>query len=277
MALAWYSIPAKIGEQLATAVGRVSMVLYPLTGSYVGRDDRDSVVALYNAFLRLSLILSVIAVVIARTHGGEILHLWLRMDLSANAGSILLIAMLTALFRTPGTVAYHVANGLGKPGVPLLAGGIGATTSVIGAYLGAVYNGPVGAACGFLASAVLTNVAFDGVVRMRLLAVGTARWLDPYARTLLALIIAGIVSPALTASPADTMPLAFLKAGAAVVLSLGFGFCLGLLRIADIRLLLQKQSGAEPLIRDRERRAMPTSRLARVFPKAPHEHMRPYT
>jgi O-antigen/teichoic acid export membrane protein len=248
-ALAWYSIPAKMGEQLATAVGRVSLALYPLAGSFSGRDERSSLVALYNAFLRLNLILSVIAVVIAETHGSLFLQLWLRAKLPDSAGPILIIAMLTALFRTPGTVAYHVSNGMGRAGITLLAGVVGAASSAVLVYVGAVFNGPVGAATGFLASAILTNLAFDGLVRIRLLGGSAGQWADPYLRTLLTLLAVAPAARVLAAVAGDSLGILVAKACAAVALSGAVGFCSGLLKVADIRLLLQKQERVEAFTR----------------------------
>ena len=270
IALAWYSIPAKVGEQLATAVGRVSMALYPLTGSYAGRGDRDRLVALYHAFLRLGLMLSVIAVVIAKTHGAEILHLWLGVNLPANAGSILLIAVLTALFRTPGTIAYNVANGLGRAGITLLAGAAGAAASALGVYLGAAHNGPIGAASGFLASAILTNLAFDGVVRVHLLGEGSREWGDPYLRTVLTLIITSLVSLPLAAVSRDSLPMVVIKACAAVALSLVVGFYSRLLRMADIRLLLQKEERGVAFTREDTEKCNVCSAFPGSLSEAPH-------
>jgi O-antigen/teichoic acid export membrane protein len=237
VALAWYSIPAKVGEQLASAIGRVSVALYPLTGANAATGHRVRVITAYGVFLRLSLMASVIAAVISRTHGAEILRLWLKADLPVNAGEILLIAVLTALFRTPGTVAYHVANGLGNAGISLLAGAVGAATSAVGVLIGAVAAGPLGAAFGFLASAMITNVAFDGVVRLRLLHEPPGKWIEPYARTVLTLAVAAFVSGPLVAASADTPPIIALKAVAVAALASAIGYGFGLLRIADIRFL----------------------------------------
>ena len=126
--------------------------------------------------------LSATAALIARTHGPEILRFWIRVDLPANAGRILFIGVLTALFRTPGTIAYNVANGLGRAGITLLATVVGAAATALGVYLGAVHKGPVGAACGFLASAILTNLVFDGIVRVNLLGARPREWFNPYLR-----------------------------------------------------------------------------------------------
>ena len=249
--MAWYSVPAKVGEQLATAVGRVSMALYPMAGSSSGRGDRDKLTAIYNAFLRVGLMLSVIAVLIAQTHGAEILRLWLKDTLPSNAGRILLIAMLTALFRTPGSIAYNVANGLGKAGITLLAGVGGGVASALGVYLGAVRGGPIGAASGFLASAILVNLSFDGVVRMNLLGQGRRDWCDPYLRMVLTLAITALLALRLEASASDSAPMLLVKACAAVALSLCTGFCTGLLRGADIGLLLRKHDLPEHLVAQR--------------------------
>jgi O-antigen/teichoic acid export membrane protein len=237
VALAWYSIPAKVGEQMASAIGRVSVALYPLAGAHGATGQRDRVITAYGVFLRLSLMASVITVVIARTHGAGILRLWLKADLPANAAAILLIAVLTALFRTPGTVAYHVVNGLGNAGISLLAGAVGAATSATGVLIGAVTAGPLGASLGFLASAVITNVAFDWVVRLRLLHEPAGRWIEPYVRTAFTLAFAVLASGPLVADSAESLPMIALKAVAAVALALVIGYGFGLLRIADVHFL----------------------------------------
>ena len=249
-ALAWYSIPAKAGEQLATAVGRVSMALYPLAGWYAGRNDRAGILMLYNAFLRLSLFLSVAAVTIAATNGDQILQLWLRAGVPAKTGFILVMAMLTALVRTPGTIAYHVANGLGKAGITLFSSALGAATSAVGVYVGAASYGPAGAACGFLASAIVTNLVFDGMVRMRLLGEGMAKWGEPYLSTLPALLAAAAASPVLAARAGDSVSMLVMKIAAAVVVCLSVGLGSGLLRMKDIRLLRQRQDDAEVFARE---------------------------
>ncbi len=115
-ALTHYVVPMSLAVQFHAAVASLTGLLVPLSSAAVARADGARLRALYERSLRLALALVVLFAVGVAAAGPAFLAAWMGAAFAERSGHVLVLQALTFGLLALGTVPWHVAEALERPG-----------------------------------------------------------------------------------------------------------------------------------------------------------------
>lgn len=160
-AVTFYTIPARITDQVPGLVGRLTTTLYPLSAEGVATGRILEVQKLYVRMVRLMLLVSAFIGSLVMLSAKDILTLWVGNDIAEHSWQILVLLAIGVIWRAPGTVAYQIVNGLGRADFNL---GIGLMMMVLTTLLAITFSLPmglVGIALGMAIGLMISNMVYD--------------------------------------------------------------------------------------------------------------------
>jgi O-antigen/teichoic acid export membrane protein len=186
-AVAFYMVPTKITDRIPGMMYVFSAALYPLSSEAVATGKVDELRKLYHEMIRILLWLSAFAAALLMVLSRDLLMLWMGPEFAANSWLVLALLGAGVVWRSSGSVAFRVCNGMGRADITLIASiGTAIFLAVPVLSLAPIWGAP-GIALGVLIGLFLTNLAYDLVTQRKLL--GVKSWtesLSPYVRTILA-------------------------------------------------------------------------------------------
>lgn len=188
-ALTFYTVPTRITDKVPGMMYVFSAALYPLSSEAQATDKMDELQHLYHETVRILLWISAFIATPLLILSKEILNLWIGPEFMVNSWLVLALLAAGVVWRSSGSVAYQVCNGMGRADVNLIASiGTAVFMALPVIFLAPKWGAP-GAALGVFVGLLASNVAYDLFVQRRLL--GCKSWketLAPYVRVTLAVV-----------------------------------------------------------------------------------------
>jgi O-antigen/teichoic acid export membrane protein len=185
--MTYYMVPTRITDRIPGMMYVFSNTLYPLSSEAQATNRMAELRHLYHEMLRILLWLSAFAAVLLVVLSQDFLGLWIGDEFMRNSWLVLALLAAGVVWRSSGTVAFQVCNGMGRADVTLLASiGTAALMSILVIFL-APLGGAPGVALGVFLGLFLSNIAYDLFTQRKLL--GVRAWsesLMPYIRIVLA-------------------------------------------------------------------------------------------
>lgn len=243
-AMAYYSVPTRITDKIPGMMLMFCTALYPLSSEAVATGRTTELRELYHDMVRRLLWLSALIATPLMALSKDLLGLWIGPEFMVSSWFVLSLLAAGTVWRSTGSVAYHVCTGMGRAGLSLIASIGTAVFMIVPVYVMTRLWGAPGTALGACLGLFVTNLAFDVVTQRRLL--GVQRWresLMPYARTALAqagvIIVYQLLSPQVSGWAG-----LFLKAFLVVGLYTGISMLTGSLVFRDVRFVTSRISHA---------------------------------
>ena len=239
-AVTFYTVPARITDQVPGLIGRLTITLYPLSAEGLASGRIQEVQKLYTRMVRLMLLISAFIATLVMLSAKDILTLWVGSDIAQHSWQILGFLAVGVIWRAPGTVAYQVANGLGRADFNL---GIGLMTLILTTIPVAVFAsrmGLTGIAFGMALGLMISNMVYDALIQRLFL--HQRKWMvffRPYAQTLVSLSSVVVVSVFLPLSQISVLLLAVKMCVFALTFIVSSWLC-GLLKTEDIRFAVSR-------------------------------------
>jgi O-antigen/teichoic acid export membrane protein len=241
-AVAYYMVPTKITDKIPGMMSVFSTTLYPLSSEAVATGKMDELRHLYHELIRILLWASAFAAALLIVLSKDFLMLWMGPEFMVNSWLVLALLAAGVVWRSSGSVAYQVCNGMGRADVNLLAS-IGTMVFLtVPVLILAPRWGAQGVALGVFIGLFMTNLAYDLFTQRKLL--GVRSWgesLMPYFRAILAEVGAVVAFSLLSVHLAGWMGL-FVKAGLVSCLYMGFSLVTGAIAVRDIKFVVGKVS-----------------------------------
>lgn len=194
-AVTYYTVPARITDQIPGFMYRFTVALYPLSAEGIAAGQLDELRRLYQNMLRLlfwaSALMATEIIVLSR----DFLTLWVGPSIAGQSYLIMALLAAAAVWRVPGSVAYQVSTGLGRADVTFGMAWVTAVSLAVPVGVLAFYFGSVGAAAGVFIGLMPCNLVYDLYTQRRLL--GQESWrasLLPYLRVLVVMAIVPCVA-----------------------------------------------------------------------------------
>ena len=115
-ALTHYVVPMSLAVQFHAAVAAMTGLLVPLSSAAIARADGARLREIYERSLRFALALVVLYSVGVAAAGDAFLAAWMGAAFAARSGNVLVLQALTFGLLALGTVPWHVAEALERPG-----------------------------------------------------------------------------------------------------------------------------------------------------------------
>ncbi len=241
-AVAFYTVPTKITGRIPGMMSSFSNALYPLSSEAVVSGKVDELLHLYHEMIRLLLWISAFAAALLIVLSKDFLFLWMGPDFMTNSWLVLALLAAGVVWRSSGSVAYQVSNGMGRADVNLFASiGTLVFLTVPVLILSPIW-GAAGAALGVFIGLFMTNLVYDLYTQRKLL--GVKRWgesLMPYVRAFLAEAGAVVVFSVLSVHLSGWLGL-LLEAALVSCFYFGFSLATHALEVSDIKFLFGKLS-----------------------------------
>jgi len=185
--LAYYTVPTKITDKIPSMMAVFSAALYPLSSEAVATDKVYELRQLYHKMIRILLWMSAFIASLLIVLSKDLLSLWIGPEFMVNSWLVLGLLAAGVVWRSSGSVAYQVCNGMGRADINLIASiGTAVFMAVPVAIMVPKWGAP-GAALGAFIGLFISNLAYDLFTQKKLL--GCKSWresLAPYARIILA-------------------------------------------------------------------------------------------
>jgi len=239
-ALTYYAVPTKITDKIPGMMYVFCTALYPLSAEAVASNKVDELRQLYHEMVRILLWLSAFIATPLVVLSKDFMMLWMGPEFMVNSWIVLALLAAGVVWRSSGSVAYQVCNGMGRADITLIASVGTAVFMVVPVLLLAPNWGAPGVAIGVFIGLFVSNLAYDLFTQYKLLGgVGWRASLKPYVRIILA--------EAGTVLLFQLLPLHLsgwfgLVAGASLVTSIYVALTLavGALRTHDIKFVVAK-------------------------------------
>jgi O-antigen/teichoic acid export membrane protein len=239
-ALAYYTVPTKITDRIPGMMYVFSTVLYPLSSEAVAMGKVDELRHLYREMIRILLWASALAAALLIVLSKDFLRVWMGAEFMANSWLVLTLLAAGVVWRSSGSVAFQVCNGMGRADINLFASIGTAVFLTVPVLVLAPVGGAPGVALGVFIGLFMTNLMYDLYTQRKLL--GVRSWgenLMPYVRVILA--EAGtIVSFHLLALHLTGWLGLLVEVGLVCCLYLGWSLVTHALAVADIRFVIEK-------------------------------------
>jgi len=160
-----YAVPARIAEQTAGLLARLTAPLYPLAAEAQATNSVAEYYLLHKKAVSTLLWLAGLIAAVLTTSGGSMLAVWIGHTLPAQSSVILAVLALANVARVPSTVAYQSGNGFGRGGIYVAASGGGVVVVGTLAVLLTHLWGLVGTSLGFLFGMIVLSLSYDIYVR----------------------------------------------------------------------------------------------------------------
>ena len=174
--------------------------------------------------------------------------LWMGSEFMVNSWLVLSLLAAGMVWRSSGSVAYQVSNGMGRADISLLAAIGTAVFLTVPVLIMAPLWGAPGAALGVFIGLFITNLAYDLITQRKLL--GVKSWgesLMPYVRAILPEAVTVVVFSLLSVHLSGWLGL-FIEACLVSCLYLACSLATGALMVRDIKFVLGRLSHILSLI-----------------------------
>jgi O-antigen/teichoic acid export membrane protein len=240
--LAFYMVPTKITDRIPGMMSIFSTTLYPLSSEAVATGKMDELRHLYHEMIRILLWISALAASLLVVLSKDFLMLWMGSEFMANSWLVLALLAAGVVWRSSGSVAYQVCNGMGRADINLLASIGTAVFLVVPVLIMAPLWGAPGVALGVFIGLFMTNLAYDLFTQRKLLGVNNlGESLMPYARAILAELFTVVAFYLLPVHLTGWVGL-FIKASLISCLYLGLSLGTHALTVCDIQFVVSKFS-----------------------------------
>jgi O-antigen/teichoic acid export membrane protein len=241
-AVAFYMVPTKITDRIPGMMAVLSATLYPLSSEAVATGKLDELRHLYHEMVRILLWASAFAAAMLIVVSKDFLTLWMGPEFMANSWLVLSLLAAGVVWRSSGSVAYQVCNGMGRADVNLLASlGTMVFLSVPILILASHWGAP-GVALGVFIGLFMTNLAYDLFAQRKLLHVKSwGETLLPYGRAVLAAVCTVVPFLLLSVDLAGWLGL-FVQTALVSCLYLGCSLLTGALAVRDLKFVANKTS-----------------------------------
>jgi O-antigen/teichoic acid export membrane protein len=186
-AMAYYTVPTKITERIPGMMYVFTTALYPLSSEAVATNKLEELHQLYHEMIRILFWLSAFIAIPLVVLSKEILTLWVGPEFMAKSWLVFALLAAGVVWRSSGSVAYQVCNGMGRADINLIAAIGTAVSMTVPVLLLAPHWGAPGVAFGVFIGLFISNLAYDLFAQIKLL--GGKSWrgrLTPYIRIILA-------------------------------------------------------------------------------------------
>lgn len=186
-AVAFYMVPTKITDRIPGMMFAFSTALYPLSSEAVATDKVDELRHLYHEMIRILFWISAFAAALLIVLAKDFLMLWMGSEFMVNSWLVLSLLAAGVVWRSSGSVAYQVCNGMGRADINLLMAIGTAVFLVVPVLILVPTLGAPGAALGVFVGLLVSNLACDLFTQRKLLGVKSWREsLTPYVRVIIA-------------------------------------------------------------------------------------------
>jgi len=186
-AMAYYTVPTKITERIPGMMYVFTTALYPLSSEAMATNKLEELRQLYHEMIRILFWLSAFVAIPLVVLSKEILALWVGPEFMAKSWLVFALLAAGVVWRSSGSVAYQVCNGMGRADINLIASIGTAVFMTVPVLLLAPNWGAPGVALGVFMGLFISNLAYDLFAQRKLL--GGKSWggsLAPYIRIILA-------------------------------------------------------------------------------------------
>ncbi len=239
-AVAFYTVPTKITGKIPGMMAVFSTTLYPLSSEAMATGKLDELRHLYHEMIRILLWASAFAAALLIVLSKDFLMLWMGSEFMVNSWLVLAILAAGVVWRSSGSVAYQVCNGMGRADIYLLAAIGTAVLMVVPVLILAPRWGAPGVALGVFIGLFIANLAYDLFIQRKLL--GVRSWgesLMPYVRAVLAEVGTVVIFFLLPLHITSWVGL-FVRACVVSCLYLGLSLITGSMKVRDIRFMTGK-------------------------------------
>jgi O-antigen/teichoic acid export membrane protein len=250
-AVTFYTVPTRITDKIPGMMSVFSTVLYPLSSEAVATAKVDELRHLYHEMVRILLWLSAFVAAVLIVVSKDLLMLWMGPEFMADSWLILALLAAGVVWRSSGSVAYQVCNGMGRADLNLIASIGTAVFMILPVIALAPTWGAPGAALGAFIGLFISNLAYDLFAQRKLL--GVNRWTEslmPYARAVLAEAGAIVCFHLLSVRLTGWLGL-FLDVCMVSCLYLGWSLLTGALSARDLRFVAGKVNHISSVMRSR--------------------------
>lgn len=239
-AVAYYTVPTKITDKIPGMMLMFCTALYPLSSEAAATGRISELRNLYHDMIRRSLWLSALFATPLLVLSKDLLALWIGPDFAANSWFVLSILAASVIWRSTGSVAYQICNGMGRADINLMASIGTAVLMTVPICILAPAWGARGVAMGAFTGLLTQNMLFDLYTQRKLL--GVKKWgesLSPYAR-IIAAPSAAVLVYKLIPLPLEGWAGLFVKACLIECLYFGSSLMTGALSPGDVRFVTNK-------------------------------------
>jgi O-antigen/teichoic acid export membrane protein len=239
-AVAYYTVPTRITDRIPAMLSVLSATLYPLSSEAVATGKLDELRHLYHEMIRILFWVSAFIATPLMILSKDFLALWIGPEYMVNSWLVLAILAGGAVWRSSGTVAYQVSNGMGRADINLIASVGTAVFMAVPVLIMTPRWGAAGAALGVFIGLFICNMAYDLFIQRKLL--GSKSWresLVAYVRIVLA--VAGTIASVhfLTGQITGWFSL-IVRGGMISMIYVALSLAVGALRTRDIKFVIAK-------------------------------------
>ena len=241
-AMTFYLVPAKLTDKIPEMMSSFSTTLYPLSSEAAVTNRIDDLLRLYHNMVRILFLTSGLLGTVIMVSSKGILMVWMGAEFMSRSWLVLVFLAAGAIWRSSGTVAYQVCNGLGRADINLY-GSIGTAVLItVPVILLAPLFGTVGIALGLFLGLLVSNLLYDIYTQRKLL--GCKSWkaiLLPYGRIFIVEVITFVIINfiQLEVSIWITLPLKIVLTS---LLFICMSYMMGALQVKDINFIIDKIS-----------------------------------
>jgi O-antigen/teichoic acid export membrane protein len=145
-AVAYYSVATGVAINLLRVAGVITKPLMPATSSRAGASDWAAVKRLMRHATGAVGALELVGCGVLLAASGPLIRIWLGPDFGSHVLTAFRILIVVFALAAIGAPAYQIANGIGAPWVPALAGVLGGILTIVLIFVLAPVWGIAGAA-----------------------------------------------------------------------------------------------------------------------------------
>jgi O-antigen/teichoic acid export membrane protein len=240
--MTFYIVPTKLTDRIPEMMSSFSTTLYPLSSEAAVTNRLDDLLRIYHNMVRILFLTSGLLGTVIMVSSKGILMVWMGPEFMSRSWLVLVFLAAGAIWRSSGTVAYQVCNGLGRADINLY-GSIGTAVLItVPVILLAPLFGTVGIALGLFLGLLVSNLLYDIYTQRKLL--GCKSWkaiLLPYGRIFIVEVITFVIINfiQLEVSIWITLPLKIVLTS---LLFICMSYMMGALQVKDINFIIDKIS-----------------------------------
>jgi O-antigen/teichoic acid export membrane protein len=239
-AMTYYSVPTRITDRIPGLMSILNAALYPLSSEAKATGRLDELRDLYHEMIRILFLISSFIATPLMILSKDFLALWIGPEYKVNSWLVLTLLAAGVVWRSPGSVAYQVTNGMGRADINLIASIGTAIFVAVPVLIMTSEWGTTGAALGVFIGLFISNLAYTLYAQKKLL--GGIRWresLTPYVRIILAEASTIAIAHFMLGQATGWFGL-MARAGLILLIYAVLSLAVGVLRIGDIKFVTSK-------------------------------------
>jgi O-antigen/teichoic acid export membrane protein len=239
-AVTYYTVPTRITDRIPGLMSVLNAALYPLSSEAKATGKLDELRHLYHEMIRILFLISSFIAAPLMILSKDFLALWIGSEYKLNSWLVLALLAAGVVWRSPGSVAYQITNGMGRADINLIASIGTAVFVAIPVLIMTSKWGTTGAALGVFIGLFISNLGYTLFAQKKLL--GGIKWresLSPYVQIVLA--EAGTIGFAYFLPGSVTGWFSLIgRAGLILLIYAMLSLAIGFLRIRDIKFIMAK-------------------------------------